>query len=242
MQADIDFLIWFDTQKFDNIELIIHYEKFIGMLCKIHNIKSELSTVWFPKYGSKSAKTVTAKIFCDVLKDLHGIWEANIPLTASLLEKTVQIIGINSTDKTLSIDDCSNFLTSFMLNQYRLNKKEMEKRQLLIGSFFVTKFITRPKEILQNMLTKCECLLKDCPKNIETYFQEGFADKDSLKYLLSYIGSTILCENPGRPEQVYNEVFAIIDKDHDGKLSLQETILYITEVITQIKEKIKEIS
>eukprot|EP01022_Parablepharisma_sp_SALTPOND_P016495 TRINITY_DN2427_c0_g1_i1.p1 TRINITY_DN2427_c0_g1~~TRINITY_DN2427_c0_g1_i1.p1 ORF type:complete len:848 (-),score=43.11 TRINITY_DN2427_c0_g1_i1:10375-12918(-) len=234
----------FAPEQFDDIELIMHYEKFVLLLFNVHLMKSQLESLIFPKYGSKDKKTITSDIFVHIVKDLHEIWEGNIPCDAAKVLKLHQTVS-PSLNPVLNLEECAKFFTDFVLAQYQTLKDELVKRKLLIGSFVVTKFITRYTHTLKEMLQTCETHLKDMPKFMETfepYFvEEGKADKFAFRDALRTLSNHLSCQNTDRPDIIFNEVFSSIDKDADGKVSKEEFMEYAKGVIIGIKDKLIEI-
>ena len=234
----------FIPESFDDIELIMYFEKFVALLFNVHLMKSQLESLVFPKYGSKDKKTITSDIFIRIVKDLHEVWEANAPCDAAKLFKLHQIIS-PSLNPVLSLEECTKFFMDFVIAQYEILKSELVKRKLLFGSFVVAKFITRPTAALKEMLKACETYLAELPKlmeKFEPYFvEEAKADKFTFRDALRTLANHLSCQNVDRPDRIFDEVFGLVDKDADGKISKEEFTQYTKAIIEGVIEKLLEI-
>lgn len=228
---------------YDDIELIMQFEKFVGLLFNVHLMKEQLATLIFPKYGSKDKKSITSDIFVHILKDLHEVWEANLPCDADAVLRLHQIVS-PSLNPVLTLEECDKFFTNFVITQYDVIKEELIKRKLLFGDFIVARFISRPIPMLKDLLNTCEISLSDMPKLINDKFSFYFdeidqkADKFTFRDCLRTLSNHVMCRSPDRPDRIFDTVFNSVDKDSDGKINKKELEDYIKNVIIGIKEKL----
>eukprot|EP00826_Nyctotherus_ovalis_P039699 TRINITY_DN3834_c0_g4_i1.p1 TRINITY_DN3834_c0_g4~~TRINITY_DN3834_c0_g4_i1.p1 ORF type:complete len:291 (-),score=91.12 TRINITY_DN3834_c0_g4_i1:103-858(-) len=242
-------LSFFDSSKFCDIELIMRYEEFVSLLFHIHKMKSQLQTLIFPKYAShsyssKDKTSVTLEIFNRIVRDLHEVWQCNLPCDNSRLAELHKEASGSLAD-VLTLDECTKFFSAFVIAQYETLKAEMVKRKLLLCSVIVCKFVTRPESILKEMLQVCDDYLKDLPefmKKFEPYFiEEEKADKFTFRDAVRTLCNHLSCRNEDRPDTIFDEAFSIADEDKDGKLSREELTAYIKKVIEAVKDKILEV-
>ena len=239
-----DVLSLFDCSKLCDIDLIMRYEEFISLLFHIHKMKSQLQSIILPKYGAKDKASISLEIFERIIKDLHEVWKCNLPCDSGKINE-LHTKASPSFSKTLTIDECTAFFTSLIKAQYEALKAEMTTRKLLLSSFIVCKFITRPVDMLKDMSKTCEECLKDLPKYIEKYepyfVEEGKADKFTFRDALRTLIKDLSCKNDERPDLIFDEVFNQVDTDKDGKISKEELGEYIKKAIEEVRSKLLEV-
>lgn len=235
----------FAPEKYDDVELIMYYEQFVTLLYKISSVRDELAKSTFPRYKSKDGKTLPLLNFDKMLKELHRLWEANIPLDPKKLAELHNALGLAKEEKDVGLETATKFCTAFILAQYELLKKELEARHLLICKYLVGKFVIRPKDQLQHMIVECDNLITnpaELDKLLSVYFEpEDHVDCKGVRDVLGTMCNYLLCQHSDRPDQIFDEVFQLIDTDKDGKATKADVMRYAGEVAKALKGKLTEL-